>query len=141
MARLSERAAALEHMWLFSGCSARELNRLARAVDDATVEPGYVLCTEGDIGQEVFLIRSGQAVVRRKGRKVATLGAGEHVGELALLDRQPRSATVVAETPLQLFVMTTKDFIQALEETPSIARKLLATLAGRLREADSKLYG
>jgi CRP/FNR family cyclic AMP-dependent transcriptional regulator len=141
MARLSERAAALERMWLFSGCSTRELNRLARAVDDAVVEQGYVLCSEGDIGQEVFLIRSGQAIVRRKGRKVATLGPGEHVGELALLDRQPRSATVIAETPLELFVMTTKDFLQALEETPSISRKLLAALALRLREADSKLYG
>jgi CRP/FNR family transcriptional regulator, cyclic AMP receptor protein len=76
--------------------------------------------------------------VTRKGRKVATLGPGTAFGELALLDRAPRNATVVAETPMELVVLGQREFAGILDEVPGFARKLLAGLAHRLRESDAK---
>jgi CRP/FNR family cyclic AMP-dependent transcriptional regulator len=79
--------------------------------------------------------------VTRNGKKVATLGAGGHFGELALLDRRPRSASVVSETDMDVLVMSQRQFNGLLESVPTIARKLLSALATRLREADAKAFG
>jgi CRP-like cAMP-binding protein len=76
--------------------------------------------------------------VTRQGRKVATLGPGSAFGELALLDRAPRNASVVAETPMELVVLGQREFAGILDEVPGFARKLLAGLAHRLRDADAK---
>jgi CRP-like cAMP-binding protein len=84
------------------------------------------------------VIVDGTAKVTRQGRKVATLGPGAAFGELALLDRAPRNASVVAETPMELVVLGQREFAGILDEVPGFARKLLAGLAHRLREADAK---
>ncbi len=102
---------------------------------------GKILVEEGHIGQEFFLIVDGTASVTRNGRKVATLGPGSHFGELALLDRRPRSASVVSVTDLDVLVMSQRQFNGLLESVPTIARKMLAALATRLREADAKAFG
>jgi CRP-like cAMP-binding protein len=102
------------------------------------VSPGKVLVSEGAPGSEFFVIIDGTAKVTRQGRKVATLGPGAAFGELALLDRAPRNASVVAETPMELVVLGQREFAGILDEVPGFARKLLAGLAHRLREADAK---
>jgi CRP/FNR family cyclic AMP-dependent transcriptional regulator len=133
--------AKLDHLantWLFSNCSGRELRLVARASDEITVPAGKVLCEEGRPGREFFVILSGRAAVRRHGRKVATLGPGDYFGELALLDRLPRSATVVAETDMDLLVLSQSAFNGVIDSVPQIARKLMAAMAGRLREADRR---
>ena len=130
----------LKSIWLFSGCSASEIRKIRGSLDELTVAPGKVLCEEGDIGREFFVIASGTASVRRKGRKVATLGPGDYFGELALLDRKPRSATVISEGDLQILVLGQRQFNAILESMPSIARKLLSATATRLREADAKAF-
>ena len=71
---------------------------------------------------------------------MATLGPGGHFGELALLDRQPRSASVVSETEMDLLVLSQRQFNGLLESVPTIARKMLAAMANRLREADALAY-
>lgn len=126
---------------LFSACSKRELQRIARAGDEVTVEAGKELVDQGDIGREAFVILSGTASVRRNGRKIATLGAGDPFGELALLDHGPRTASVVAESELRLFVLTARRFNAVLDEAPGLSRKLLAALASRVRELDAKTFG
>jgi CRP-like cAMP-binding protein len=126
---------------LFSGLSKKELREVARAADEIDVEEGRELVTEGRTGHEFFLIVGGQAAVRRKGRKVATLGPGQYFGELALLDRGPRSATVVAATDMRLLVLGQREFAGLLEVLPGVAAKLLSTMAKRLRDADSKAVG
>lgn len=126
---------------LFSSCSKRELQRIARAGDEVTVDAGKELVDQGDIGREAFVILSGTASVRRNGRKIATLGAGDPFGELALLDHGPRTASVVAETELRLFVLTARRFNAVLDEAPGLSRKLLASLASRVRDLDSKTFG
>ncbi len=123
---------------LFSTCSRKDLQKLGKASDEIAVKAGKVLVEEGRPGHEFFLIEDGTAEVRRKNRKVATLGRGQFFGELSLLDRGPRSATVVAESDMTLVVLGQREFLGVIDEVPAMAHKLLAALAGRLREADSR---
>ena len=122
---------------LFSTCSRKDLQKLGKASDEIEVKQGKVLVEEGKPGHEFFLIEDGTATVRRNNRKVATLGRGQFFGELSLLDRGPRSATVVADTDMTLVVLGQREFLGVIDEVPAMAHKLLAALAGRLREADS----
>jgi CRP/FNR family cyclic AMP-dependent transcriptional regulator len=131
----------LEHLAnvrLFSALSKRDLTLIGRASDEVNVAAGRVLCDEGSMGHEFYLILDGQAAVRKAGRKVATLGPGQYFGEMALLDRGPRSATVVAETPMTILVIGQREFAAVLDEVPTMAHKLLGVMAARLREADAR---
>jgi CRP/FNR family cyclic AMP-dependent transcriptional regulator len=123
---------------LFSTCSRKDLQKLGKASDEIAVKEGKVLVEEGKPGHEFFLIEDGTAEVRRKNRKVATLGRGQFFGELSLLDRGPRSATVIADTDMTLVVLGQREFLGVIDEVPAMAHKLLAALAGRLRDADSR---
>ena len=111
---------------------------MARASDEVTVKAGRVLVEEGKPGHEFFLIVSGTATVKRGGRKIATLGPGQYFGELALLDREPRSATVVADTEMDLVVLGQREFAGVIDAVPTMAHKLLGSMARRLREADTR---
>ena len=84
------------------------------------------------------MIVEGTAKVSRQGRKVAEIGPGASFGELALLDRAPRNATVTAETPMELVVLGQREFAGLIDDVPGFARKLLAGMAQRLRESDAK---
>lgn len=133
----------LEHLAkvrLFSTLNKKELALVGKAADVVSVKAGTAIVTEGAIGHEFYLILGGIASVRRKGRKIATLTVGDYFGELALLDRGPRSATVTADTDLELAVISQREFLGVLDEVPTVAHKLLVTMAGRLREADTKAY-
>jgi len=112
--------------------------KVARASDEIDVAEGKALCKEGETGREFFLILAGTASVKRKGRKVATLGKGQFFGEMALLDRGPRSATVVADTDMTLLVLGQREFGGLIDEVSGLAHKLLAAMASRLREADAR---
>jgi CRP-like cAMP-binding protein len=138
MARQDTKLDHLGRMWLFSACSKKDLNLIGRASEEVTVPAGKVLTDEGKPGHEFYLILEGQASVRRGGRKVTTLGPGRYFGELALLDRMPRSATVVADTDMTVLVLGQREFTGLLDEVPGLAHKLLSTMAARLREADAK---
>ncbi len=130
----------LKSIWLFSNCTASELRKIRSSLDEVIVPKGKMLVEEGRIGQEFFIIVSGTATVRRKGKKIATLEPNSHFGELALLDRLPRSASVVSETEMDLLVLSQRQFNTLLESVPTISRKLLAALSTRLREADAKAF-
>ncbi len=100
----------LSKIWLFSTSSAKDLRTIRKALEEVTVPAGRLLTEQGTIGREFFLIVSGQASVRRNNRKVATLGPGQYFGELALLDRRPRSASVVSDTEMDLLVLDQRQF-------------------------------
>ena len=125
---------ALRRAPLFEGLSRKELVQLARASEDLEVPPGKVLCKEGELGEQFFVIVDGNVEVTRQGKRVATRGGGEFVGEIALLEETPRMATVTAKTPLRLFVLTRKDFRRLVGENPSVERKVLRALARRVVE-------
>ena len=125
---------------LFSACSKKDLQRIAKASDEINVQAGRVLVEQGRPGHEFFLIIDGTATVRRNDRKVATLGEGEYFGELSLLDRGPRSASVVADTDMTVLVLGQREFSGVLDDVPEMAHKLLGSMARRVREADSKAF-
>jgi CRP/FNR family transcriptional regulator, cyclic AMP receptor protein len=128
---------ALKAAPLFESLSRKELVHLARVSEDLEVEPGTVLCKEGEIGHEFFVIVDGKVKITRKGRTVATRGGPDFVGEIALLEDIPRTASVTAQTPLRLFVLTRRDFRHLLDENPSVERKVLRALARRLAETST----
>jgi CRP-like cAMP-binding protein len=128
---------ALKGVPLFEGFSHKELVQLERVCEDVQVDPGKVLCKEGQFGHEFFVLVDGKVQVTRKGRRVATLSGGDFVGEIALITELPRTATVTAETPARLFVLTRREFHAVLDQNPNVERKVLRALARRLAETSS----
>jgi len=126
---------------LFSGLNSRELGRIAKASDEVTIKAGTVLVEQGQTGHECFIVVDGNATVRRNGRKVATVGPGAVIGELSLLDRGPRTATVTAETDMKVLVLDQRHFSGILNEVPALSQKLLTALAGRIRDLDRTAFG
>lgn len=121
----------------FAGCSRRQLEEVNRLSDDVSCPAGTHLMKEGAAGRECFVIAEGEAVVTIAGSEVARLGPGDIVGEMAVLDREPRSATVLATTPLRAVVMTNLQFAAVADTCPSVARRVMGTLAQRLREVQA----
>ncbi len=128
----------LKGVQMFSSCTDKELAQIARACDELTVEPGANLVEEGAVGDDFYLVGTGEAEVTRGGRAVATLGPGQYFGELSLLDDAPRNATVTATTPMTLIRLRRREFSAVLDSWPGVAHKLLQQMARRLREADEK---
>lgn len=126
---------------LFSGCTTKELRDIAKATVELTLDEGKEFVTQGDVGREAFIIVEGSADVSRGGQKIATLGPGDCVGELALLDHGPRTATVVANAPMTVLVLGPREFSGLLDEVPTLNHKILAALASRVRELDSQNFG
>ena len=123
---------ALSRAPLFEGLAKKHLRQLASASDDLEVGAGTVLCREGHMGSEFFVIVDGDAEVTKDGKRLATLGAGDFFGEIALVERTPRTATVTAKTPLRFFVLTSHGFWSLLDASPGVERKVLRTLARRV---------
>lgn len=129
----------LKNVWLFSACTNKELNLIAQLADEVDVPKGAVLTQEGKPGRECFVVADGNAKCAIKGKRVATYGSGEIFGEMSLLDQGPRSATITAETPMKLYVLDARSFATLLDQVPPVARKILKTLAQRVRELDKAL--
>lgn len=121
---------------LFSACSRKDLQKIGKASDEVEIKAGRVLVDQGKTGHEFFLILDGDATVRANNRKVASLGAGDYFGELALLSREPRDASVTADTDMKLLVLGQREFTGLLDSIPGLASKILSIMARRLRQAD-----
>jgi CRP/FNR family cyclic AMP-dependent transcriptional regulator len=128
-------AAELGKVPLFSGCSQRELQVVARAVREVNHKAGTVIAREGEPGIGLFVITEGTASVTIGGANKGTIKPGEFFGEIALLDGGPRSATVTADTDIKLLGLTEWVFRGLVQQNPSIAIKTLQAMAGRLRNA------
>lgn len=130
--RSDAKVLGLKQSPLFEGLSRKQLAHLARLSDDLEVPAGAVLCKEGSRGREFFVIIDGEAEVTRGGRRMATVGPGDFFGEIALLERVNRTATVTAVTPLRFFVISDVAFKSVLHTDPTIEHKLLRALARRV---------
>jgi len=128
---------ALRSIPLFEGIERKDLERLARSFRERSFHEGDVVTKEGEPGTGFFVILEGSAHVTVRGQTVATLGPGDALGEMALLDEGPRSATVVAATDLRCIALTPWEFRPFIEEYPTVAWTLLQTLARRLRAAET----
>lgn len=136
---MGKRDAYLEHLGrvpLFAACTKRELQAVARRSTDVRFGAGHRLVEEGERGYEFFVLVEGTVRVTRRGRKVADLGPGDFFGELALLDHGERTATVTSATPVEAVVLTSQEFDAVLRDVPTLSRRILQGLAGRLRAVD-----
>ncbi len=141
MARRSDLVTLLKNIELFSGLSKGELGKVAAVGTERSFTAGTTIVEQGEMGRTAYVLLEGTAVVRRGNRKVATLAAGAPVGELSLLDHGPRTAYVIAETDVTALELGAKDFATVLQDYPKVSVKLLATLAGRVRDLDRKVFG
>jgi CRP-like cAMP-binding protein len=126
------KVAALRRAPLFSGLSTKELEDLARHSEDVEVPAGKVLAREREIGHEFFVVVEGEAEFSRRGRRIDMRQPGDFFGEIALLERTRRLATVTATTPLRFFVLTDREFRKLVEDSPEIELKVLRALARRV---------
>ena len=137
MARSDSFVETLATVPLFSACSKKELQLVAKSADRVAYPAGKAVVTEGAAGTEFFVILEGRARVERHGRQVANLAPGAFFGDLALLDRAPRNASVIADTELEVAKLGQRAFDTLLDH-PGFSKKLLAGLARRLREQDAR---
>jgi CRP-like cAMP-binding protein len=117
---------------LFSRCTKAQLQEIGRVADELKVPAGTVLARQGDVGAELFVIMDGTVAVTRDGQPVASVGQGGFVGELAVLARVPRNATVTADTEVDLLVLTATGLSQLLDDIPGLAKHLLQEVVDRL---------
>jgi CRP-like cAMP-binding protein len=123
---------------LFEGLSKKDLTHIARAAREVEHPAGHAVVTEDRPGVGFHLIIGGRAVVTQKGHKLRELGPGDSFGDIALIDGGPRSATVAAETPLQLLSLTSWEFKPLLLEHAEMTYQLLLQVCGRLRDAETR---
>ncbi|MBK9971251.1 MAG: cyclic nucleotide-binding domain-containing protein [Acidimicrobiaceae bacterium] len=141
---MANRGVYVEHLRrvaLFAGLTKKELEQVASAGSEVDVAAGKVLMEQGHSGSDAFIVLKGTFVVRRNGRKVAELNAGDIAGELALLDDGPRSATVECISDGSVLVIGRGQFRAVLDDIPTLTHKLLAALAGRIRNLDQSVLG
>lgn len=131
------RVTMLSHVPLFASLPRKQVARIAQVCDEIVLDEGAALMHEGDDGDACYVVASGSLNVRRRSRKVAGLGPGDVVGEMALLDGGPRAATVTADERCVLLALDRPTFMAALERAPDVAIALLAVLSGRLRQAQA----
>jgi len=139
--RKSDKIAHIKSVPLFSGLSQKHLAEVGKHCDEVTLPSGSVLAQQDSMGRECFIIVSGDVTIRRNNRKIATKSAGDIVGEMALLDNAPRTATVVAATDLEVLILNRRDFKVLLTETPGFAEKILQSMSLQLRATDKKWVG
>ena len=126
---------------LFSALSRKELERVARSVDEVTVSAGHRLVTQGDVAREMFVLVEGEATVTRNDQEITTIGPGIAVGEMSLLDHGPRTATVTCDTDCTVLVLGAREFTSLLDEVPGLSHKVMGRLATWVRDLDSQVYG
>lgn len=136
----------LQQVELFEGLEPKELRLLAKTCTERQYPAGAVLMQEGEAGAGLFILIEGKVNVMQSAgpgqppREITTLDAGEVIGEMALLDDLPRSATVTALEPCRCLLVPVWDFRATLRESPEIAIKMLAQLSRRLRKTEQQLY-
>jgi CRP-like cAMP-binding protein len=139
--RQSDKIEFLKKVPLFEGLSKKDLTAVARVAEEVDVSSGEVILFQDDAAPAAYILVSAGAIVRRNNRKVAELGSGDVVGELALISDSPRNATVVATSDGTILEVHRRHFLALINDSPALARRLLAQLADRLAAADKKLYG
>lgn len=135
---MKQRQDLLERVPLFAGISAAGIEELGAIADEVDVRAGTVLTHEGSREGFFFIIMSGSVRIERGGRTINTVGPGDFLGEIALLDGGPRTATAIAETPCRLLSMTFPMFHELLDASPTIRAAILEAVGQRLRALDGE---
>jgi CRP/FNR family transcriptional regulator, cyclic AMP receptor protein len=123
---------------LFAELDDASITRLADEFIERSFEPGQEIATEGLGGLNFFVVESGEGTFSVHGKEVGTFGPGDSFGEVALVDKSARSATITAKTPIRAYALPIWSFRPFIAEHPDVAWKLLETLSERLRAAESR---
>jgi CRP/FNR family transcriptional regulator len=127
----------LREVPLFSSCTKKELSALASAGKEVNHPAGHVICHEGEVGYGLHVVIEGETRVEVGGRTRRRLGPGAFFGEIALLDKGPRTATVIAETDTITFVLASWNFRSVLKSQPGLAVKMLEETSRRIRSIEN----
>jgi CRP-like cAMP-binding protein len=130
--RRNQKVEVIKRAPLFAGLSKRELVQIAAIADEIDLREGKELTTQGKPAREFFVLLEGSANVTQNGKRINQLGDGDFFGEIALVSRSPRTATVTATSPIRALVITDRAFRRLLEDSPQIQLKVLEALAERL---------
>jgi CRP/FNR family transcriptional regulator, cyclic AMP receptor protein len=130
--RKDVKVAMIARVPLFAGCSKNELRQIAALADEVDLAAGTKLTKEGSSGKEFVVIVEGGADVHRRGRKLRSLGAGDFLGEIALISGAPRTATVTTTADSRLLVLTDRSFRRVIEKMPSVQGSIMKALSERL---------
>jgi CRP-like cAMP-binding protein len=117
---------------LFSKLDKKELQDVAQIADEIDLPAGKEMATEGDRGREFFVLLKGEAEVTRAGEKINTMKEGDFFGEIALVTKMPRTATVTATSEVDVLVITERAFDDLLKKSPSIGRSVAEALVERV---------
>ena len=139
MAVSNDLAVMLRSVPLFEGLEPKELQAVLRCADEVRHAAGKAVVREGGEGIGFHLILDGEATVTQGGRELRRLRPGDYFGDIALLDGQPRTATVTAQGPVRTLSITAWNFKPLLIEHPAMAQKLLVELCRRLRNAEASI--
>lgn len=136
--KATDGAARLRGLAFFEGFSDADLDRVGQLADDLDVEPGTCIIDQGRVGQECFVVESGEVGVYAGDEHIVSLGPGSMIGEMALVDRRPRSASVIAETQVRLLAFDMPSFRKLLAEMPMAEERVHTLLAARLRANEQR---
>jgi CRP/FNR family cyclic AMP-dependent transcriptional regulator len=117
---------------LFARCSRAEMKEIVKLADEIDLREGKEMTREGSPGREFFVLLEGTADVKKNSRKVNMLGPGDFFGEIALVSHAPRTATVVATSPVRALVITDRSFRRLLDDSPQVKTKVMEAMAMRL---------
>ena len=132
----NDKVALIRSVPLFARCSKKELGEIASLADEIDLPENKSLIRQGERGREFFVLLDGEVDIVRDGTKIDTMQSGDFFGEIALVSNVPRTATVIANTPIRVLVITDRDFRMLLEHTPQLQLKVLEALAERLAQLE-----
>ena len=132
MLRRNQKVELIRKAPLFAHLSKRELEQIAQIADEIDLREGKEMTRQGARGREFFVLLEGDAEVKKDGRRINTLGAGDFFGEIALVSDTPRTATVTATSPVRALVITDRSFKRLMQDMPQIQAKVLSALAERV---------
>lgn len=137
--RRSEQMDTLKKVPLFTNLSKRDLNQITRHMDQVRFKAGKVLVKEGELGREFLILLKGEVRVKRKGRTIRKMSKGSYFGEISMISPGLRTATVEAETDVELLVLNTRSFNHLLDSVKGLARKMLVAVCDYVREQEDAL--
>jgi len=134
--RRSQKIDLLKKVPLFSTLSKRHLNEIGKHADQVSIKAGNVLAQQGRTGREFVFIVEGKAQVKKDGKVIRHLSSGEFFGEISLIDGEPQTATVIAETDMTILLVNSKSFDHLLNTVPGLQKKNMVSLCTYLRRAE-----
>ena len=137
--RSSQKIDLLKKVPLFNNLSQRHLKEIAKHADQVQVERGRVLVQQGKTGWEFIFIVEGKARVEKNGKVIRQLTGGDFFGEISLIDGEPRTSSVIADTDMTLLIVHKPSFDHLLEAIPGLQKKVLVSLCQYLRRAEKSM--